>query len=381
MDLTAKTVAGLENILADELTALGAKDVTPGNRVVLFRGDKQLIYKANYSCRTVLRIMKPIGVFTVHNENELYEKVQRIDWSQIFDLNQTFMVNASVFLSSMTHSLYVALKTKDAIVDQFRDKLGSRPSVDRENPDIYIDVHINKEKCTISLDSSGHSLHKRGYRIAADKAPINEVLAAGMIKLSGWKKEGDFIDPMCGSGTIPIEAAMEAMNIPAGYYRKHFAFENWKDFDHDLWHDTKEEANSQITEYDHPIIASDQSFKAFNIARSNLKNAGLHKDITLINKPFDKMNPESGKGILLFNPPYGERLEEDNIIELYKQIGDVLKNKFQGYEAWIITGNPEAAKFIGLRPSKKIILYNGQIESRFIKYEMYAGSKKTKKQQ
>ena len=380
MDLTAKTISGLEDALASELTALGAKEVQPGKRVVLFRGDNELIYKANYLCRTALRILKPIGVFTVRNEKELYEKVRRIDWTQIFGLRQTFMVNATISQSSMTHSLYVALKTKDAIVDQFRDKLGKRPYVDKENPTIYVDVHINREKCTISLDSSGASLHKRGYRVATDKAPINEVLAAGLIKLSGWEKDGDFMDPMCGSGTIPIEAAMEALNIPAGYYRKHFAFENWSDFNHDLWHDIKEEANNQIAEYDNPIIASDQSFKAFNIARSNLKNAGLQMDVTLINKPFEKMNPESGKGILIFNPPYGERLEEDNIIALYKMIGDVLKTKFKGYEAWIITGNPTAAKYIGLRPSRKITLFNGQIESKFIKFELYEGSRKAKKQ-
>ena len=379
MDLTAKTISGLEEVLANELDALGASDITTGKRVVLFRGDKDVLYKANYLARTALRILKPIGVFTVRNEEELYNKIKRIDWSQIFNTDQTFVVNASVFQSKMTHSLFVSLKTKDAIVDQFRGKTGKRPNINRSNPDFIIDIHINKDKCTVSLDSSGQSLHKRGYRIAADKAPLNEVLAAGMLKLSGWKKEGDFIDPMCGSGTLPIEAAMDAMNIPAGYYRKHFAFETWKDFDSKKWFKIKDEANNQICEYENPIIASDQSFKAFNIARSNLKNAGLHKDITLLNKPFDKLNPESGKGILIFNPPYGERLEERNIIDLYKMIGDILKTKFQGYEAWIITGNFEAAKFIGLRPSKKITLYNGQIESKFIKYELYGGSRKAKK--
>ena len=206
------------------------------------------------------------------------------------------------------------------------------------------------------------------------------MLAAGLIMLSGWKKDGDFLDPMCGSGTIPLEAAMNALNIPAGYYRKKFSFENWQDFDASLWQQIKDEADSEIKEHDFPIIGSDQSYKAFTIARSNIRNAKLDQDITLINKPFEKMNPESGKGILLFNPPYGERLEEDNIIELYKHIGDLLKTKFQGYEAWIITANPEAAKFIGLRPSQKLTLFNGQLESRFIKFEMYAGSKKASKQ-
>ncbi len=379
VDLTAKTLAGLENVLADELKELGASSVEVGNRVVFFRGDKALMYKANYLCRTALRVLKPIGVFSVKNEQELYEKVKRIDWPTLFDVEKTFVVSASVFHSSLTNSLYVALKTKDAIADQFREKLGKRPFVSKENAQMHINVHISQDECTISLDSSGDSLHKRGYRVAVDKAPLNEVLAAGMIKLSGWKQDGDFIDPMCGSGTIPIEAAMMAMHIPAGYYRKHFSFEHWNDFDSELLEKIKKEASEEICEYDNPIIASDKSYKAFGIARSNLRNAGLHKDIMLLNKPFAKVNPESGKGILIFNPPYGLRLEEDELIELYKHIGDVLKNRFQGYEAWIITGNLEVAKFIGLRPSRKIILYNGPLESRFIKFEMYSGSKKAAK--
>jgi len=377
MDLTAKTLAGLEEVLAGELKSLGANQVTTGKRVVLFRGDQALIYKANYLCRTALRILKPIGVFTVRNEDELYKKVKQIDWTQIFDLKQTFSIKASVFHSSMNHTLFVSQKAKDAIVDQFREKLGRRPSVNKENPDIPIDIHLSKDKCTVSLDSSGHSLHRRGYHIATDKAPINEVLAAGLIKLSGWQKDGDFFDPMCGSGTIPIEAAMQAMNIPAGYYRKRFSFENWKNFDAELWAQIKEEADVNIKEHDFPMIASDKSYKAFKIARDNLRNARLDQDVTLINKPFEKINPESGKGILLFNPPYGERLEEGDIMALYKHIGDVLKNKFMGYEAWIITSNLNAAKFIGLRPSKKITLYNGPLESRFLKFEIYAGSKKS----
>ncbi len=379
MDLTAKTFAGLEGVLASELESLGAVSVETGKRVVYFRGEKDLLYKVNYLCRTALRILKPVGVFTVRNEKELYDKVKRIDWPALFDVRKKFVVSASVFHSSLTHSHYVALKTKDAIADLFREKTGKRPFVSKENPQIYIDVHISQDKCTISLDSSGESLHKRGYRIAADKAPLNEVLAAGMIRLSGWKKEGDFIDPMCGSGTLPIEAAMEAMQIPAGYYRKHFAFEDWKDFEPDLWENIKQDAAGQVTEYDYPIIASDKSYKAFGMARMNLRNAGLHKDVVLLNKPFEKVNPESGKGILMFNPPYGIRLEDRDLIELYRHIGDVLKTKFQGYEAWIITGNPEVAKFIGLKPSRKIVLYNGAIESRLIQFELYAGSRRKRK--
>ena len=378
VDFTAKTFAGLEQVLANELKDLGAKSVEPGKRVVYFRGDRELLYKVNYKCRTALRFLQPVGVFTVRNETELYDKVKRINWPALFDVEKKIIVSASVFHSSLTHSHYVALKTKDAIVDLFREKTGKRPFVSKENPQVYIDVHISQDKCTVSLDSSGESLHKRGYRIAADKAPLNEVLAAGMIRLSGWDRTGDFIDPMCGSGTIPIEAAMYAMQIPAGYYRKHFAFQNWRDYDPGLWEKVKQEAAALVHEHDFPVIGSDKSYKAFKIAASNLKHAGLHKDIVLLNKPFEKVNPESGKGILIFNPPYGVRLEDDELIALYKQIGDVLKNRFQGYEAWIITGNPAAARFIGLKPSRRIILYNGPLESRFIRFEMYKGSRKGK---
>ncbi len=379
MDLTAKTFAGLEAVLADELRNMGALSVEVANRAVYFRGDLSTLYKANYLCRTALRILKPVGVFTVRNENELYEKIKRVDWPALFDVQKKIVVTASVFHSSLTHSHYVALKTKDAIADLFREKTGKRPYVSKENPQIYIDVHISGDKCTVSLDSSGVSLHKRGYRIAADKAPLNEVLAAGMLRLSGWDFQGDFIDPMCGSGTLPIEAAMAAMHIPAGYYRRHFAFMHWQDFDETLFQKIKTKADNTIREHEDPIIASDKSFRAFRTAQINLKHARLDKDVMLLNKPFEKVNPESGKGILMFNPPYGVRLTEEDLVALYKHIGDVLKNRFQGYEAWIITGNPAAAKFIGLKPSRKIPLFNGPLESRLLQFKMYAGSKKAAK--
>ncbi len=379
VDLTAKTTAGLEEVLAAELKALGAKDVEPGKRVVFFRGDRELIYKANYLCRTALRILKPVGVFTVNNEEELYEKLKRVEWQNYFKVRKSILVNVSLFHSVITHSHFASLKAKDAIVDYFREQTGRRPNVSKDNPNIVIDLHINKNKCTVSLDSSGQPLNKRRYRVSTDKAPLNEVLAAGMIQLSGWDKTGDFIDPMCGSGTIPIEAAMYAMNIPAGYYRKDYSFTHWLDYDKELWAKVREEANEKIAEHEWPIIASDRSFRAFSIARTNIKFAHLHKDITLINKPFEKLNPESGKGILIFNPPYGERLKEQEITELYRSIGDTLKSKFAGYVAWIITANPHAAKSIGLHPSKKITLFNGQLESRLLKFELYEGSRKRKK--
>ena len=379
MDFTAKTFAGLEEVLAKELNEIGATDVKVIKRGVTFRGDTTTLYKANYLCRTALRILKPVGVFEVKNQEELYAKVRKIDWTGIFNLDQTFIVNSTAFYSELTHTHFIALKTKDAIVDQFRDKTSKRPWVGKEDADIYIDVHISQNICTVSLDSSGESLHRRGYRIEADKAPLNEVLAAGMVKLTGWKGDKDFYDPMCGSGTIPIEAAFMAMNIPAGYYRKKYAFMSWADFDAALWQKTKEEADLNMGELDCRIFASDRSEKAIQITNRNLKNTGLHKDVEVGVKYFDSIVPEEKNGILVFNPPYGKRLvEKGEIIDLYKGIGNALKQNFSGFEAWIISSNFEATKFIGLRPSARITLFNGPIETKFIKFELYAGSKKAR---
>ena len=379
IQLTAKTFAGLENLLAEELTGIGATGVEIINRGVQFSGGLEVVYKANYLCRTAVRVLQPITVFTMKSQDDLYTEVMKIDWDDIFNLNQTFVVDANVFYSEITHSQYAALRVKDAIVDQFREKTGKRPWVGKEDADIYIDVHISHNICTVSLDSSGESLHKRGYRIEADKAPISEVLAAGIVLLSGWKGEKDLYDPMCGSGTIAIEAAMIANNIPAGYYRQKFAFMNWSGFDKELWEKIKKEEDAKISEAEHSIFASDRSEKAVNIAKRNIKNAGLHKDIELKVSFFDAIVPEKQEGILVFNPPYGKRLEErGEIIDLYRSIGDTLKKSFSGFEAWIISPDTDIAKFIGLRPSARIHLYNGPIETRLIKFEMYAGSKKGK---
>jgi putative N6-adenine-specific DNA methylase len=379
MQLTAKTFAGLENLLAEELTAIGATDVEVINRGVKFSGSLEVLYKANYMCRTAVRILKPVVVFTMNAQEDLYTKVMEINWPDVFQLNQTFVVDANVFYSEITHSQYAALRVKDAIVDQFREKTGKRPWVGKEDADIHIDVHISHNVCTVSLDSSGESLHKRGYRIDTDKAPISEVLAAGIVLLSGWKGETDLYEPMCGSGTIAIEATMISNNIPAGYYRKKFAFMNWAGFDKDLWEKIKKEEDAKISEAEHSIFASDRSEKAVNIAKRNIKNAGLHKDIELKVSFFDEIVPEKQEGILVFNPPYGKRLEErGEIIDLYRSIGDTLKKNFSGFEAWIISPDTDIAKFIGLRPSARIHLFNGPIETRLIKFELYAGSKKGK---
>ena len=376
MDFTAKTFAGIEEPLANELKELGADDVKIIKRGATFRGNNELLYKVNYMSRLAIRILKPIGVFDVKDDQQLYDKVKKINWMDVFSLTQTFSVDANLFYSELDHSNYAALKTKDAIVDQFREATGKRPWVSNENPDIYIDVHISHDICTISLDSSGESLHKREYRIAADKAPINEILAAGMINLAGWKGDCDFYDPMCGSATIPIEAAMLAMKIPAGYYRKRFAFMNWEGYNEELWNKVKKEADDEIIESECNIFASDRSEKAIILAKRNLKHAGLHKDINIKVGYFDSIVPEK-EGILIMNPPYGIRMEErGELRDLYKGIGNVLKQNFTGFQAWVISPNYDTAKFIGLRPSKKITLYNGPIETRFLRFDVYEGTKR-----
>lgn len=379
MQLMAKTFAGLENLLAEELKNIGATDVEVINRGVAFKGTLEIIYKANYLCRIAVRILKPICVFNMKEQDDLYTEVMKINWADVFDINQTFVVDANVFYSEITHSQYAALRVKDAIVDQFREKTGKRPWVGKEEADIHIDVHISHNVCTVSLDSSGESLHKRGYRIETDKAPISEVLAAGIILLSGWKGDKDFYDPMCGSGTIPIEAAMIANHIPAGYYRKQFAFMNWRGFDKVIWDTIKKEEDAGIAEAEHSIFASDRSERAVGIAKRNIKNASLHKDIEVSTSFFDAVKPAKQEGVLVFNPPYGMRLEErSDIVDLYRSIGDTLKKNFSGFEAWVISPDIDIAKYIGLRPSARIHLFNGPIETRLLKFELYSGSKKGK---
>ena len=367
---------GLENVLAKELIDIGATDIEILKRAVGFKGTNALIYKANYLCRTALRILKPIANFEVNDEDELYEQIGKILWWEYMNVEDTFAVDSVVSYSNLNHSKYVALKTKDAIVDQFRNKYKKRPSIDTENPVLRINIHIFRNNCTVSLDSSGDSLHKRGYRKSGGLAPINEVLSAGLILLSGWKKDCNFIDPMCGSGTILIEAALYANNIPSGYYRKNFAFEKWKDFDKYVWEQIKKEVLLKEDEFKYKIIGTDISKYAIKNAIENIRFAKLHKDIELNSDSIEYFNPPEGQGIMITNPPYGERLNTDNIIELYKLIGDTLKNKYTGYTAWIISGDLNALKFIGLRPSRKIQVYNGKLECKFAKFEIYKGSKK-----
>jgi len=374
--LVATTLFGLEEILAGELKALGAENITVYKRAVGFNGNKRLIYAANLWCRTALRILMPIREFDVNNEQDLYNKISLINWQEYLDVKGTLAIDAVVNNSDLTHSKFVAQKTKDAIADQFRNKFGERPSVDLDNPSLRINIHIDKNHCTVALDSSGIPLFKRGYRQATGDAPINEVLAAGLILLSGWQKDCDFIDPMCGSGTMLIEAAMIANNIAPGNYRKIYGFMKWKDYDSALWNEILKDSYLQQTEFDYEICGSDISSRAIEIAKENIKAAGFHKDITLQVCAFDQSHPASEKGIIISNPPYGERLQQDDIIAFYKTIGDTLKKNYTGHSAWVISSDIEALKFIGLHPSRKIKIFNGQLECKFVRFDVYEGSKK-----
>lgn len=376
MKLLAKTMAGLEELLAQELTDLGAKEVKVLKRAVSFVGDRALMYKANYLSRLALRILMPLNTFKVKNEKDLYVGVGKVNWRKYVTMEGTIAVDSLNSNSIFNNSMFVSLKTKDAIVDQFRRLYGKRPSVDTRHPDLRINVHLVEDECTISIDSSGESLHHRGYRNQADKAPINEVLAAGLVKMSGFEGQCHFVDPMCGSGTLLIEAAMVAMRMPAGYYRKEFGFEFWNDFDQQLWDQIRDDADAEIGDFEYEIVGGDRSKKAISIARENMHFARLHKDVSLLHVPMEDINPPEGPGIMVTNPPYGERLEEEDILDLYRALGDSMKSNFQDYNVFVISSNIPALKNIGLKASRRIPIYNGPLECRIFKFEIYAGTKK-----
>ncbi len=378
-DIVIKTQFGLEPVLAQELKDLGATDIQELNRAVMCTADNELMYKCNLHLRTAIKVLKPIISFEARNENQLYRMMRRIHWEDYMRLDQTLAIDGTTSGDVFTHSKYVALKTKDAIVDQFRDKYDSRPFVDPKDPDLRINVQIAQTRVTVSLDSSGTTLAKRGYRLAQTAAPMSEVLAAGIIYMSGWDKESDLVDPMCGSGTFSIEAALMARQIPAGMLRS-FAFEKWNDFDADLFADLKEKAKTQIKPYNGTITAHDISNRAISIAKENAERAGVIDNIDFSKKDFLDSKASGDKGVILINPPYGERLEdEEEMIEFYGEVGTRLKHFYNGYDAWIISSNLRALKFIGLRPSRKIKLYNGPLECKLQKYELYRGSKKASK--
>lgn len=376
--MVAKTLFGFEEILAAELRALGAQNVTQGVRMVSFDGDKGFMYKANLSLRTALKILKPIKTFTVYNEESLYNGVKSIDWSEIFLANQTFAIDSTVNSEAFNNSLFVILKSKDAIVDQFREEFDKRPSIDKDHPDIRVHVHIQKEVCTVSLDTSGDSLHHRGYRTATNIAPINEVLAAGILLHSGWRGQTNFLDPMCGSGTLLVEAAMIACNIPPNINRREFAFEKWRDWDEDLFDKIEESLLNKIKDFPYQIIGYDKAPSAIRKSIDNIRNANLEEYITVEQKDFfNSEKTTEGPLHMVFNPPYGERLDID-LERFYREIGDTLKQSYPQTEAWFITGNMDALKFVGLKTTRRIKLFNGKIESRLVRYDIYEGSKKAK---
>ncbi len=376
--MIAKTFFGFEEILAKELQMLGAQDVEPGIRMVSFKGDKGFMYKANLALRTALKILKPIYYFKATNDENLYKGISGINWSRYINSNQTFVIDTTVHSDYFKHSQFVSQKCKDAIVDQFRNKTGQRPSVDKDFPDLRINIHIDKDQVSVALDTSGNSLHQRGYKTATNIAPINEVLAAGMLLLSGWDGQGDFLDPMCGSGTILAEAAMIACNIPANINRKEFGFEKWNDWDNDLFDQILESLLKKVREFHYTIKGFDKAPSAVNKAKDNIKNANLEEYVTVSeNNFFNSEKTTQGPLHMVFNPPYGERLDIE-MEEFYKNIGDTLKKNYPGTNAWFITANLEALKFVGLKPSRKIKLFNASLEARLVKYEMYEGSKRTK---
>ncbi|MDP5230127.1 MAG: THUMP domain-containing protein [Cellulophaga sp.] len=376
--MVAKTMFGFEEILAKELRKLGALNIQEGVRSVSFEGDKGFMYKANLCLRTAIKIVKPIHSFTVTNEDDLYKKIYALDWSDYLSIDTTFAIDTTINSEAFTHSLYVSQKVKDAIVDKFRATDGERPNVDIKFPDIRINIHIQNDHCNVALDTSGKSLHQRGYKTATNIAPINEVLAAGLLLLSGWDGQCDFLDPMCGSGTILVEAAMIACNIPVNINRKEFAFEKWEDYDQELFDTIVESCLNKTREFHFKIAGYDKAPSAIQKAQDNIENANLSDYIKVGQFNFFETEKTVDSHLhILFNPPYGERLDIE-MEEFYKSIGDTLKQYYAGTDAWLITSNLEALKHVGLRPSRKIKVYNSHLESRLVKYVMYAGSKKAK---
>ena len=371
-ELIAKTFQGLEPVLATELIELGANNIQIGRRMVSFVGNKELMYRANFQLRTAIRILKPIKHFRATTAEEVYDAVKQVDWTEYLTNDTTFAVDSVVFSNEFRHSKFVAYKVKDAIVDQFREKTGDRPNIRIVNPDIQLHIHIAEYDCTLALDSSGESLHRRGYRQESVEAPLNEVLAAGIILQTGWRGECDLIDPMCGSGTIPVEAALIARGIAPGVFRKEYAFEKWPDFDPDLFSAIYDD-DSRERPFDHHIYGYDNNRQAVAIATKNVRAAGLSKEITIDFKDFKDFVQPREKSIIITNPPYGERISAPDLLGLYKMIGERLKHQFVGNDAWILSYREECFEAIGLKPSLRTPLFNGALECELRKYRMFDG--------
>ena len=374
-EMIVKTMEGLETVLENELQALGAENTVILTRGVRLSGTEKLLYSINYACRTALRILVPLKTYRASNEKKLYEEAFEVPWEKYMHKGQTFAIDSVISYSSFQHSGYVSLKIKDAITDRFRYKFNHRPSVDKQKPDIRINVRIFRDECTISLDSTGDSLHMRGYRKGTVEAPLNEVLAAGLVMLSGWDRQTPLVDPMCGSGTILTEAALTASNIPAGHFRKDYCFMQWPGFNRKLWELVRKEHDENISMPDVRLFGSDMNRRAFEVAKMNLDSAGISRMVRMRLSAFEGLEPPAENGFIITNPPYGERLKIEDLVTFYQKLGDILKRKYAGYTAWILGSNLDAIKFIGLRPSRKIKVMNGQLECRFLKFELYEGNK------
>lgn len=377
--MLAKTFKGLEQVLANELIELGANNVQIERRAVSFTGDKRMLYTANFCLRTASRILVPIATFKAKKTDDIYEQVKLLDWKQYMTAKTTFQIDATVYSDLFRHSQFITYRVKDAIVDWWMEHGGVRPSVQLTNPDLYLNVHIAGDLVTLSLDSSGESLHKRGYRVANTQAPINEALAAGMLLLAGWKGQSDFYDPMCGSGTLLIEAALIARNIAPGIYRKGFAFEKWANFDADLFEDIYSD-DSRERDFNHKIYGSDAGFYAVQAATKNVQSANLQRDIEVKQIRVQELrhaDKTTEGALVMMNPPYGERLSQDkDVLRLYQDMGTALKHQFSGATAWIISSNEDALKCVGLRPAKRVRLVNGDLDCLFNKYELFKGDRK-----
>ena len=378
--MTAKTFFGFETILSDELLKLGAKKIEIGIRNVSFYGDLGFLYKSNLYLRSAIRILMPINSFQINDDKDLYSTVFNFNWEDFLSVDQTFIIESVLNTDFYSHSLFVSQRVKDGIVDRFRKLYNKRPNVDTENPDIKINIHISQNTCTISLDSSGKPLNQRGYRSQTNIAPINEVLAAGLVMLSNWDCDSDFLDPMCGSGTLLVEAAMYATNYPVNIKREDFSFKNWNNFDLDLFQMIKISVLNKVKPFKYKIRGFDKAPSAILKCNQNVINSGFDNIIEVSKEDFFNTTKKNDEFLhLLFNPPYGERLKID-IQSFYKEIGDTLKTSYPNSNAWFITSSIEALKYVGLRPSRKIKLFNGKLESRLAKYEIYSGSKKIHKQ-
>jgi len=377
MKYVAKTLYGLEKVLAAELSALGAENIKPGNRAVVFEGSKSLLYRVNYNSRTALSFLVPVAEFGIAKPSDLYDGTVRVEWDRYLDPDKTYAVTSVVTSKHFTHSGYPALVVKDAIADFFRRLTGKRPSVDTRSPDLLVNLHISHDRVTISLDSTVMPLYKRGYREEQVAAPLNEVLAAGIIMLSGWKADEPFVDGMCGSGTIPIEAGLIARNIAPGSFRRSSGFMKWKDYDEALFRSVKFDAEKKIRKSPFPVYASDISPEAVRITSSNITGAGLNDTITVSQADFLNSPAPAGSGFLIMNPPYGQRIGGEGMTAVYRAIGTCLKHNYECYKAWIISGDSECIQAIGLKASGKYTLYNGNIECRFHGFDLYKGTKKT----